>query len=958
MADTTNQKTSVAHIKSAFEAWIAEETIGLESILIINGFGYSGAISVGEGAKSIEEWKEDIKNVQGSSPEKKLNFSIGELEYKLFDPRQDKQKQTNKSSILELKIRDTFLAYAKVKKKTDEARVRFSLQRFLTLAAHDFWQSLINSKYIKKELQKEYESSIKGFKDECEDKENEQQLLTFLTEKISTTLESDRNHLFLYKKLSDPVLNQGSGKNYIKTDLGVIKKRAINLDDNEDYSKKIALYEEAVEAETEETANKNKRFLLLSNANWLRAQNWSLFNEKTEQSEELDLYDYPIFTYLLKEEGIGKGTINFLEDAAKANPRSDDDLIDVIFNIQQEKGKPIFANFELARKEGLKSQMMIALIDEEAEEQYNEEKILGVLKVFSSWSEPLFSFKQNEAVSMVKAASKQLVGFRLKENKKNWENKLQTINAELIELTKEIKSKKGKERKEFENKIKKGLSEKIKYFTKLKRIRKRLGNSFSSKWDYDQLERDLGFQFNSLRNFYLSKIKIENTHFFGNTEWKFDHQMNILVGKNGYGKSFLFRLILAMLTQNKTVIKDYLKLEEHQDEPEIVLDFERSERPEKSNGVAEKLRISRNKNNFASQKNTGEGYVDEPFDFGHIPVLAIPDVRFVRRSKSVPGIGMSLNGELRLIGAKAYLDGEPYHDMIGEFISELCIRYLDEFPKWEQKNKSIENKIEEFFKREAPYNFLQKVVKKLTDDKKFRFVSIDRLPDQNGFDFRVLMHDAHGGPKGDEGAVPIQYLSQGTISVLAIFGIIHRFLKSSHGCNAKKANKMPGLVLIDEVDAHLHPEMQLKVLTLLKKTFPKVQFFISSHSPSIIMDNENVEDSQGPTSIRALMSESDTRGFILKKIEVNDVGLTYSDITKKVFGSQVFDSKFYQMYSKQYDEEIVKLRNKSQLTEDEEDLLEQLKKFSQKEQEFSEFELKILHQRMKIIELERKLNDR
>ena len=46
--------------------------------------------------------------------------------------------------------------------------------------------------------------------------------------------------------------------------------------------------------------------------------------------------------------------------------------------------------------------------------------------------------------------------------------------------------------------------------------------------------------------------------------------------------------------------------------------------------------------------------------------------------------------------------------------------------------------------------------------------------------------------------------------------------------------RTPGLVLIDELDAHLHPRWQRRVVDDLKRTFPCVQFVCTSHSPFVI----------------------------------------------------------------------------------------------------------------------------
>lgn len=48
-----------------------------------------------------------------------------------------------------------------------------------------------------------------------------------------------------------------------------------------------------------------------------------------------------------------------------------------------------------------------------------------------------------------------------------------------------------------------------------------------------------------------------------------------------------------------------------------------------------------------------------------------------------------------------------------------------------------------------------------------------------------------------------------------------------------------GTVIIDEIDEHLHPELQVRVLKALHETFPKVQFIVSTHAPLVISSVEN-----------------------------------------------------------------------------------------------------------------------
>ncbi len=67
----------------------------------------------------------------------------------------------------------------------------------------------------------------------------------------------------------------------------------------------------------------------------------------------------------------------------------------------------------------------------------------------------------------------------------------------------------------------------------------------------------------------------------------------------------------------------------------------------------------------------------------------------------------------------------------------------------------------------------------------------------------------------------------------------------------------PGVVLIDELDVHLHPQWQRRVARDLKETFPCIQFCSTSHSPQVIGEME-------PTEIRLLEDDkvtTPTRSF-------------------------------------------------------------------------------------------------
>lgn len=90
-------------------------------------------------------------------------------------------------------------------------------------------------------------------------------------------------------------------------------------------------------------------------------------------------------------------------------------------------------------------------------------------------------------------------------------------------------------------------------------------------------------------------------------------------------------------------------------------------------------------------------------------------------------------------------------------------------------------------------------------------------------------------------------LSSGELSVIAIFAEILRQADTTFGM--KSLDQFHGIVLIDEVDKHLHIQLQKEVLPLLFNLFPNIQFIVSSHSPfmnmglaEVSLDRTNIFD--------------------------------------------------------------------------------------------------------------------
>jgi predicted ATPase len=100
---------------------------------------------------------------------------------------------------------------------------------------------------------------------------------------------------------------------------------------------------------------------------------------------------------------------------------------------------------------------------------------------------------------------------------------------------------------------------------------------------------------------------------------------------------------------------------------------------------------------------------------------------------------------------------------------------------------------------------------------------------------------------GNGSLIPVNQLSDGYRSILSLaFELIRQLVRVYGATNVFKEIKndnmiidLPGVVLIDEIDAHLHPSWQIKIGQWFTKHFPKIQFIVTTHSPLICRACEN-----------------------------------------------------------------------------------------------------------------------
>lgn len=98
----------------------------------------------------------------------------------------------------------------------------------------------------------------------------------------------------------------------------------------------------------------------------------------------------------------------------------------------------------------------------------------------------------------------------------------------------------------------------------------------------------------------------------------------------------------------------------------------------------------------------------------------------------------------------------------------------------------------------------------------------------------TLEHDAYLEVEGDEimlkrarGSIPLDQLSDGYRATMVLAADVLRYFSLRYG----DMESARGLVVIDELGAHLHPRWQMRVVEAFREAFPQLQFICTTHDP-------------------------------------------------------------------------------------------------------------------------------
>ncbi|WP_121965001.1 AAA family ATPase [Myroides sp. N17-2] len=150
-----------------------------------------------------------------------------------------------------------------------------------------------------------------------------------------------------------------------------------------------------------------------------------------------------------------------------------------------------------------------------------------------------------------------------------------------------------------------------------------------------------------------------------------------------------------------------------------------------------------------------------------------------------------------------------------------------------------------------------------------------------GYDIELIKVDAHkiGNKKtleftfSDGRIMNFDTLPMGYKRLISIvFDIAYRSYTLNKNTNTE------GIVLIDELELHLHPALQQDVLQRFKTTFPSLQFIITTHSP-IVITNLELNDKN-----KIIKLKQEKNKYSSEEV-VNTFGLDYNDGVSEIMGA-------------------------------------------------------------------------
>ena len=323
----------------------------------------------------------------------------------------------------------------------------------------------------------------------------------------------------------------------------------------------------------------------------------------------------------------------------------------------------------------------------------------------------------------------------------------------------------------------------------------------------------------------LKKLHLENYRGFSDTTIEFSDHITCIAGINGAGKSSC----LDALANNLSWVTEMLKEPPYQNGR-----FMNPEEKKKGSSFAAKIETVVTVDNSETTISTGSDFVPGiKINFADQPTLKELFAKIMQsypldNRKNLPVLVYypTNRSELEIdITAETEKDLNSKYEIYKNNLDSV-IHYNDFF-RWFRNQEDRENakKLEHYESGDSKSIYEDRELKAVRKAISILLPNFSKLK-VDAQRLNVLMNK-------DDTTLNFSSLADGEKGVITLFGDIARRLAIANETleNPLEGN---GIILIDEIDLHLHPSWQRKICHALVKTFPNCQFVITTHSPQIL----------------------------------------------------------------------------------------------------------------------------
>lgn len=202
----------------------------------------------------------------------------------------------------------------------------------------------------------------------------------------------------------------------------------------------------------------------------------------------------------------------------------------------------------------------------------------------------------------------------------------------------------------------------------------------------------------------------------------------------------------------------------------------------------------------------------------------------------------------------------------------------------------------EWFRGRQEYENSKKVENDSFEDGQLSAVrsAVIKILDNNFSDIKIKIDDEEVQMIAVKHGVElsIAQLSEGEKCILAMAGDLARKLAIANP-KSERPLEGEGIVLIDEVDLHLHPTWQGKIMPLLISTFPNIQFIVTTHSPKILSEI---------TDEAKIFEIYEEDGSIEVREQPSMSGWDINDILQKFMHTDVMNSRTEELIERMFED--------------------------------------------------------